>query len=156
MDYYIYICFVDLFRKIEDNSIVKIELISMLSDQPLVITPMEGNFSENADVELRMNEVYFTAKSCYLEENGKNTDAGYQYLQEFGFKIPTNKDRVAFLKYFRILRQIRLHYCDGSHTDIGRNDYHQNTPMKGSFETVQNFTNLKWSVQTIFPFGFKK
>lgn len=156
MDYIIYICFVNLLRKIKDNNICKIEVISILSDQPLVLTPTEGNFSQNQDAELTFDKTYFTANSCYLEENGKDTDAGYQYLQEFGFKIPTNKDRIIFLKYFRVLRLIRLHYCDQTFVEIGRNDLEQNAPMKGSFETDENFTLFKWSVQTVFPFDFKE
>ena len=156
MDYIIYICYVNLLRKIKDNSICKIEVISILSDQPLVLTPTEGNFSQNIDAELAFDQTYFTAKSCYLEETGKDTDAGFQYLQEFGLKIPTNKDRIKFLKYFRVLRLIRLHCSDETFVEIGRNDLEQNVPMKGSFETDENFTLLKWSVQTVFPFDFKE
>ena len=155
MDYIIYICFVNLLRKIKDNSICKIELISILSDQPLVLKPKEGNFSQNLDADLSFDQTYFTAKSCYLEETGKDTDAGFQYLQEFGFKIPTNQERIRFLKYFRVLRLVRLRYCDETFVDIGRNDLEQNIPMKASFETDGDFTLIKWSVQTVFPFDFK-
>lgn len=146
----------NLLRNIKDNSIVRIELVSVLSDQALVLTPVEGNFSVSDSALVTFGSVYFTAGSCYLEESGKETNAGYQYLQEFGFKIPTNKDRVAFLKYFKILKLIRFYHCDGTFVDIGRNDYEQNKAMAGSFETISTFTAIKWAVQTIFPYDYNQ
>ena len=146
----------NLLRNIKDNSIIKIELVSVLSDQSIVFAPVEGNFSQNNTGVATFDQIYFTADSCYLEETGKETAAGYPYLQEFGFKIPTNKNRVTFLNYFKILKLIRFHHCDGTFVDIGRNDYEQNTPMVGSFETISTFTSIKWSVQTIFPYDYNQ
>lgn len=141
-------------RKISDNHIVKVELISVLSDQPLTITPKEGNFSETELADAVFDTVYFTVASPDLSESGKDTTAGYQYLQEFSFKFPTNEDRRKFLMYFRYLKIIRIHFCKGKHVDLGRNDYHQNTPIKGKFSTDKNFTQVSWQIQTIFPFEF--
>lgn len=141
-------------RKISDNKINKVELISALSDQPLVIVPVEGDFSKTDLAEASFSGVYFTVSSADLGENGKDTDAGYQYMQEFSFKFPTNKERRAFLNYFRIVRHIKIHFCNGAHTYLGRNDYAQNRLISGTFSTDGNFTKISWAVQSIFPFEF--
>lgn len=142
-------------RKIKDNVIIRVELLSIFNDAPLIIDPQEGNFSLNQDATAQFNQVYFTVDSCYLTEDGKPTDAGDQYLQQFGFKIPTNKDRVEFLKYFKKLKTIRAFCSDGTYIEMGRNDFHQNTVMKAAFSTDGDFTKIDWSIQTIFPFDFK-
>ena len=146
----------NLLRNIQDNKICRVEVVSVLSDQPLVLEPVEGQFSETAEVNASFNSIYFTVDSCYLEENGKPTIAGDMYVQDFGFKIPTNVDRVTFLKYFKILKMIRLIYINGYHTDICRNDFTSNIPMKATFSTEGKFTLIKWSRETIFPFTFSQ
>lgn len=141
-------------RKITDNHIIKVELISVLSDQVLQLAPLEGHFSKT-DLGIVVSDgVYFTVDSPQFTESGKPTAAGYQYLQEFSFKTPANSDRIEYLRRFRYLKAIRIHFCNGRYVDLGRNDYHQNHPITGEFETDKNFTRIAWQIQTIFPFQF--
>lgn len=141
-------------RKVTDNKINKVELISVLSDQPLAIVPKEGDFSATDLADALFDKVYFTVSSAELTENGKDTEAGYQYVQEFSFKFPTNEDRKKLLMYFRILRHIRISFCNGKQVYLGRNDYEQNRLISGQFSTDGKFTRIQWAVQSIFPFEF--
>lgn len=143
-------------RQITDNMINRVELISLLSDEALNITPPEGNFSKTNVAEASFDQIYFTVSSAFLGEEGKDTESGYLYNQEFSFKFPTNAKRKEIINRFRELKLIRVHYCNGKYTDIGRNDYYQNKSITGSFSTDKDFTTMKWSVSAIFAFEYQE
>lgn len=143
-------------RQITDNMINRVELISLLSDEVLNITPPEGNFSESGVAEAAFDQIYFTVSTPSFTEDGKDTESGWLYTQEFSFKFPTNSKRKEILNRFRELKLIRIRYCNGKHTDIGRNDFYQNKPITGSYSTDGNFTVIKWIVSAIFAFEYQQ
>lgn len=142
-------------REITDNMINRVELISLLDDVSLNITPPQGNFAASSIGEVAFDEVYFTVSSPSLTEEGKDSDSGFLWTKEFSFKFPTNSKRAEMVNRFRELKAIRLHYCNGNYTDLGRNDYHQNKTITASFATDKDFTTASWAVNSIFPFEFQ-
>lgn len=139
-------------RELLDHTITKILLIPYQTDEELEVVPIEGNFSESELVSSRMDEVYFTVETVYLEEESKPTDAGDQFTISFGFRFPKNSKRVALINRFRMLKNIRVMYCNGQFTDIGRNDFRQNKPVRGVFSTKDKFCMVEYNVTTIFPY----
>ncbi|WP_131450838.1 hypothetical protein [Chryseobacterium sp. FH1] len=127
----------------------------MLNSDPLELVPMEGDFSKNKPINTNLDKLYFTAGYAELSESGEDTDAGYKYEQEFGFGFPTNDDRKKILQRYRFLKLIRIHLCNGKTIELGRNDYRQNKPMVGTFNTDKNFTELNFKISTIFPYEAK-
>lgn len=145
----------NILREITDNMINRVELISLLDEVSLNITPPEGNFAASSIGEAAFDEVYFTVSSPSLTEDGKDTDSGFLWTKEFSFKFPTNTQRTTILNRFRELKVIRLHYCNGSFTDLCRNDYHQNKSITAAVSTVKEFTTMSWALNSIFPFEFQ-
>lgn len=143
-------------RDLVDNKIVKIELVGYLSDQSIMISPPEGNFSKSRIGNVNFDGVYFTINSVELAESGKDTIAGFQYVQSFSFNFPNNKVKTKFIRRFKALRTIRVWYCGDRYTDLGRNDYHQNKPMVAQFNNSQDFLNISYEVQTIFPYEIQE
>ncbi|HCR78012.1 MAG TPA: hypothetical protein DIW37_16715 [Chryseobacterium sp.] len=133
----------------------RVELISLLSDEVLNITPPEGNFSKSNIAEAAFDQIYFTVSTPSFTEDGKDTESGMLYTQEFSLKFPTNTKRKEILNRFRELKIIRLHYCNGKYTDIGRNDFYQNKSITAAFSTDRDFTMMKWIVTAIFPFEYQ-
>lgn len=142
-------------RQITDNMINRVELISLLSDEVLNITPPQGNFSKTNLAEADFDQTYFTVSSPFFGEEGKDTESGWLYNQEFSFKFPTNTQRKVILNRFRELKLIRIHYCNGMFTDVGRNDFYRNKSVTATYSTDRDFTTMKWSVNAIFPFEFQ-
>ena len=143
-------------RQITDNMINRVELVSLLSDEVLNITPPEGNFSKSAIANADFDQVYFTVSSPSLSEEGEDSDSGFLWPKEFSFKFPTNAQRGVILNRFKELKLIRLHYCNGNFTDLGRNDYHQNKSLTARISTDGNFTQMSWTINSIFPFEYQK
>lgn len=141
-------------RKISNNDICKVELLSVLDQDVLELLPVEGFFSKNSKIDTNLDDLYFTSGYAELSESGSETKDGYLYEQNFGLRFPTNEDRGLILKRFRYLKLIRLHLHNGKKVEIGRNDYRQNKHMVAKFDTTQQFTELSWSIKTIFAFDY--
>ena len=145
-------------RKISDLYIKKISLLSWYSDQELEIVPKLGYFSEDIDnsLDLTFDQVYFTGSSAYLSQSGDETTSGYMYEKEFGMSIPLSEIATEIIEKFKHIKNIKLHYCNGSIVQFSRNDLFLNKPITGTTKIEGKFLQLAYKQKSIFPIAFQK
>ena len=145
-------------RKISDLYIKKISILSWYSDQELEISPKLGYFSEDIDnsLDLTFDQVYFTGSSAYLSQSGDETTSGYMYEKEFGMSIPLSEIATEIIEKFKHIKNIKLHYCNGSIVQFSRNDLLLNKPITGTTKIEGKFLQLAYKQKSIFPIAFQK
>lgn len=143
-------------RILEDNDIVKIQLIPLQDSQTVDLSPVEGNFSKSKPSVLAFDDLYFTVNTVDLSQEGEDTSGGFQYTTKFSLYFPANSNMALIMKRLRFLKIIRVIRCDGKYIDIGRNDYFQNKPMAAAQSSNKDFVQMSWSVATIFPYNYQE
>lgn len=142
-------------RKISDVFIKQVSLVSFLDDQELIISPKKGYFSEDDDLEIQFDNIYFTANTAYLTQDGNDTASGYLYEKEFGMQFPLSEIVTEVINRFRAVKYIRLHYCNGKIVNISRNDIKLNKPLIAKTKIEGKFLSISWTNKSIFSIAFQ-
>ncbi|PIE50745.1 MAG: hypothetical protein CSA38_01905 [Flavobacteriales bacterium] len=147
----------DFERQIIDNKITKVELLSALSTQSIFLKFKEGSFSVNKEEStiVTLDKLYFTDGKVKISFTGKNTSSGFLYQFKLNLQTPSNLNNNEIIQRFKLLKSIKIHFCNGHHMNLCRNDIHQNRWIVGDFNTNDKFTKIKYSIKTIFPITFE-
>jgi hypothetical protein len=60
------------------------------------------------------------------------------------------------IEKFKHIKNIKLHYCNGSVVQFSRNDLFLNKPITGTTKIEGKFLQLAYKQKSIFPIAFQK
>lgn len=136
-------------RKRRNRYVTKIELLSALQPDALLISPPDGFTDQPVNVEY--NGVYFTISSLVLGQRGRKVRGGTAYSVTLEFSFPLFKGFGLFLMNFRQLAEIKLTLNTGEIIRINKNDVALNKPIDVEFDNTLEKIDFTAATTSIFP-----
>lgn len=136
-------------RKRRNRFVTKVELLSALQPDALLISPPDGFTDQPVDVEY--NGVYFTISSLVLSQRGRKARGGNAHSISLEFSFPLFKGYGLFLLNFRQLSEIKLTLNTGETVRINKNDVALNKPIDVEFANTLEKIDFTAATTSIFP-----
>lgn len=136
-------------RKRRNRYVTKVELLSALQPDALLISPPDGFTDQPVNVEY--NGVYFTISSLQLSQRGRKVRGGTAYSVTLEFSFPLFQGYGLFQMNFRQLAEIKLTLNTGEIMRINKNDVALNKPIDVEFENTLEKIDFTAALTSVFP-----